>query len=401
MKAKGFAAVLLLAALLPVFSEEGTFFPFVSNLDVELKNGFIRINWEDSADARGPVFIYRFDEPIHAASVLPRPFRVPYGSRQYIDEVEKPGTYYYLAAASDEAGNRYTAAIPYSTVISVTVGSEDVAGYALRPEEPVPDTEIRGISASVEYDRIVVDFRGGGKKSVLYRNTRPIRRQDDLLRSVIVGRGSSPPLADDYPAPGIPYYYALVPEEELALPVVPISTGNNATVEPVEVPLTGLRGRQRDNRIRTIPLPALNSGPAGRKPPVLSEEASRAAASIAKTPAGQMPFREPAVFLEDLETPSAGENAGLGLIVQGPFSGMDWETAAGELRRFLAIPRSALTESRARFYLGQAYYFGGRPRDALFEFLAAQTRYPNESTPWIDAALARMVSVDQLSRERF
>jgi TolA-binding protein len=125
----------------------------------------------------------------------------------------------------------------------------------------------------------------------------------------------------------------------------------------------------------------------------LSEEALRAARALAGPSSKTAPFREPGVFREDIErTSSGGESSRLSQIVQGPFSSRKWGEAGEELRRFLSLPRSAVVESRSRFYLGQVYYFTGKPREALFEFLSARNMYPNETNPWIDAVLARLVN---------
>lgn len=370
--------------------------PFVSGLDLELKNGFIRLVWKDSPEATGPVYIYRLDKPLHATeAALPHPFVVPYGMQTYTDEAERPGTFYYLAAASDESGRRYTASIPFTNTISVSLGEADLLGYASASKPGAGETGIRGLNSSVEYNRIVLTFQGEGKKAILYRNTRPIRRQEDLLQSVIVNRGFTSPLNDDFPVPGIPYYYALILEDEIAAAAIPVKAGTNATLDPVEIPLnTDNSGiPQRKNRVRTIPLPAaavpgLETAP-GKE--ALSKEADKALRNISVPGKKQIPFREPGIFLEDLEESRTGESGRLGAIVQGSFKNLDWEKTGEELRRFLLLPHSAQVESRSRFYLGQAYYFTGKPKEALFEFLAAQTYYPNESNPWIDAVLARLV----------
>ena len=67
-----------------------------------------------------------------------------------------------------------------------------------------------------------------------------------------------------------------------------------------------------------------------------------------------------------------GEIARLQEIVQGPFLGGDMEPARQKLMDFLSLPRKPDLAARARFYLGQVYYFQGKPRDALMEFLSAR-----------------------------
>jgi TolA-binding protein len=55
------------------------------------------------------------------------------------------------------------------------------------------------------------------------------------------------------------------------------------------------------------------------------------------------------------------------------------------------LPRSSPAESRARFYLGQAYYYSGNYREALFEFLLIRDVFPAEGSEWVQATLAAMV----------
>jgi TolA-binding protein len=69
----------------------------------------------------------------------------------------------------------------------------------------------------------------------------------------------------------------------------------------------------------------------------------------------------------------------------------DWEKSREELLRYLALPRSESSEARARFYLGQVYYYTRDIREALFEFLSIQTQYPEEANEWIQATLAQLI----------
>jgi hypothetical protein len=403
---------LFLVPSFTVFSEEteAVFAPFVSHLEAEVKNGFVRLAWEDSRNITGPVFIYRSDTPF-PVSPLPPGVEVPYGTQSYVDEAERPGTFHYFAVSSDEWGRKYMIPIPYTNTISVTVTESDAA-FFLNGSREVPD--VSGTSGAVEKNihqirvkaedngKVTLSFEGGGKTAVFYRSTKPMRVEEDLLQAVIVGRGSSSPFID-YPVPGIPYYYAVIFEDEISSGSVALTAGKNTTTEPVEV----RREREaaesspaQDGRIRTIPLPSMNveSARNGLSPDVssspLSDEALKAARALAG-PSKTVPFREPGIFLEDIERnifSSGGENSRLSRIVQGPFSGRRWEEAGEELRRFLSLPRSAAVESRSRFYLGQVYYFTGKPREALFEFLFARNMYPNETNSWIDAVLTRLAN---------
>jgi hypothetical protein len=216
-----FILFLFLVPLSGVRSEEteAVFAPFVSRLKAEVKNGFIRLTWEDSKNTTGPVFIYRADTPF-PVSPLPQGAEIPYGAQAYVDEVEKPGTFHYFVVSSDEWGRKYTIPIPYTNTISVAVsgngetfflnGSRESPGT--RGTSGTSEKNIHALRAEEDNGRIALSFEGEGKNAVFYRSTKPIRVEEDLLQAVIVGRGSSSPFID-YPVPGIPYYYAVLFEE--------------------------------------------------------------------------------------------------------------------------------------------------------------------------------------------
>ena len=377
---------------------EPVFKPYVSNIDAELKGGFIRISWDDSPDAKGPVYIYRSNSPIHVSSGLPlRPEEIPYGAQSYLEAAEKPGITYYFIAASDDRGKKYTVVVPYTNTLCIVTGETDLAGYSPWPETDGTEAVMEwgeaedGLDALADNDRVLLTFGGNSSTAILYRSTRPILGQEDLLRAVIISRAPAFPYTD-YPVPGIPYYYALVSEAEFASGVIQIQEGVNATTNPVEVPFhdggAGLVRNEHD-RVRIIPIPVRNGS--ATVPSLLTGQAERAARIVSNYERRLGQFQEPVFFMEDMEASAIGENAQLRLILYGSFSALDWEQAADDLRQFLSIPHSAQVTSRTHFYLGQVYYFSGKPREALFEFLAAHTHYPTESITWIDAALARLV----------
>jgi hypothetical protein len=332
---------------------------------------------------------------------------VPYGVQSYIDEVESSGRWYYLAAASDESGRRYDVVIPFNNMIEISVaeGLRDPGqNGAARETQTLEETMIFSLRAAVQGDGVVISFRtmDGSKNPVLYRGVQPIGSAADLLGAVIVQTGIGSPFTD-YPVPGIPYYYAVIFEEDLLAGQVSIFPGRNATTEAAEVP----PGRYRvglpkaADQIRPMPLPliALNAvvpGAGGLSeipvPVPLSTPVAKALADIKPAPAAPAPEKSPQAFSQDTQSVSGGEAYTLGAIVGDPFAKRDWDRAREELLRFLSLPRSGGIEARARFYLGQVYYFSGRPREALFEFLSAQYAYPAEAGDWIQASLAKLVT---------
>jgi hypothetical protein len=389
---------------------DSIFVPFVSRLQGEIKNNLLRLSWIDSPSVRGPVFIYRSAVPVEEISPASRgrPIEVPYGAESYIDEIEGPGMLYYFVAASDEWGQKYEIPIPFGNSIGIQVseqgmdmaplqvpGQPQVPAQAPAPPPPVEEPAIRSIAASVEGDKVIITFRAGEeKRPVLYRSVRPLREAGDLLNAVIVQPGIVSPFTD-YPVPGIPYYYAVIPEADITGGSLRIIPGLNATIRSVEV-AAGQRPGLREPGIRSLPLPQISLQTAApgmnafnETPPriELSPEAAKVLGNIPPSGNKAGPLKKPRAFNQDLETPAGGEEYILRSIVQGSFSRKEWETARDELLRYLALPRSSLTETRARFYLGQCYYFTGAYRESLFEFLSVQSGYPAEAAEWIRSVL--------------
>ncbi|MDR1278784.1 MAG: hypothetical protein LBK02_08535, partial [Treponema sp.] len=388
-------------------SEDLIFAPFISHLSVEVKNNLVRLSWQDSPDVRGAVYIFRSLRPLEPGPVPGniRPVEVPYGAQSYIDETEGAGTVYYFVAASDEQGTRYDIFIPYTNTILVsTNGPEEVLPLTASEQNLRPvESGIFGLEARVAGEGVIISYRvaNQGKNTVLYRSVQPLQNTADLLRAVIVQSGLIVPFTD-YPVPGIPYYYAVIFEDELIRGNVGIYPGHNATIQPVEIPSgagrAGLPGSQQAIRSMPLPLISINKAVPGSdrysespSQSPLGPDAAKAVASIPRVKTNPPALKKPRAFSRDLEAPAGGEEAQLRHIVQGPFVKRDWQNAQAELLRYLSLPRSGPSEARARFYLGQTYYFSGNNREALIEFLMVQTQYPEETKEWINAILAVMI----------
>ena len=390
---------------LSVGAEENSsvFSPFVSRLQGEIRNNLVRLSWQDSSDVRGPVYIYRSLLPItdNFSSLGLRPVEVAYGVQAFVDEVEYGATYHYFVVASDLTGRRYDLNIGSNNLVSLRVLALDESAPA-PVETPVFQPVWSGISsleALPQGDRVTITFDAENvRRAALYRSVRPIVHIPDLLGAVIIQTRISSPFTD-FPVPGIPYYYAVIDEDDLVQGTVTITPGQNSTRYPVEVTMSrGAPGLDAPAQsIRAMPLPELAPIAAipgaenfNELPPnvALSPQAVRALENIPARPPLDPAARSPRVFARDLEVyTTGGEERALSSIVRGSFSQRDWETAMNELNRFLALPRNTEITSRARFYLGQCLYFLNRPNEGLFEFLAIQDQYPNESREWIQASL--------------
>ncbi|GHT56972.1 hypothetical protein FACS1894109_07800 [Spirochaetia bacterium] len=407
--------LIFLAILFPagVFSQVES--PHVSDLRAEVRGNLIRLTWKDSPEAAGSVFIYRSNSPFDTVDLTPEQMRteeVPYGAESYIDETESSGWIYYFAAASRPGGSAgangaFTAIMPLNNTIAVNVRFEEM-------EFPAPaavsfsrhplgisglNTVINGEGVTISYD-----LNDSTRDTILYRSVQPIGGPEDLLRAVIVQSGLFPPFVD-YPVPGIPYYYAVIFEDDLSRGAVEIIPGINATTEAITVNTRsgriGLPGTNTDLRSMPLPLMSLNYAVPGidsfselSAPIPLGRDAARAVSNTPRMEPKIIAPKKPRAFGEDLreDDEDRWEEYGLKAIVRDSFLAQDWKTVIADMRRYLSLPRSELTEARARFYLGQSLYFSASYEEALVEFLMMKNQFPGEASEWIDASLAQLIN---------
>jgi hypothetical protein len=403
----------LIAQSLSTGRERGM--PFLSSvvtgLKAEARNNMVRLTWADSEDARGPVYMFRSARPF-IETVPPdlQPVEIAYGTQFYIDETEGSGTWYYFLAASDLLGQRHDIIVSETNSIKVAASGATAPVARSDTAEPLPGLGISGIETQVEGEAVIISFNDDGdagdktepyhKNLILYRSLHPVKQPGDLLNAVIVQSGLSSPFVD-YPIPGLSWYYVIISEDEISGGSVSIYPGHNATKEAIVIAGAETPPAMATRAVRSMPLPAMslyNAAPesdyfsAIPETVPLSEESNRALKTAQVQPqARPLPEKKPRVFVRDLEEPSGGEDSALMRIVQGPFVKQDWRTAHDELQRYLSLSRSAKTEARARFYLGQTCYFSGKYREALIEFLFAQPLHPTETHVWIEATLTALV----------
>jgi hypothetical protein len=377
----------------------------VSGLEALTRNNLVRLSWRDSPTASGPVYIYRSSRSFDSSSFpgflsVQRPVEVPYGVESYIDDAESAGRVYYFVAASSAAGDPYLQVIPQVNTLAVDVAGPPAAALPL-PRGP---GGIFGLEIVQEGEGLVIRYQtSSSANTVLYRSVKPIAYTTDLLSAVIVQSPLSSPFTD-FPVPGIPYYYAVIFEDEIRRGNVGIYPGHNATIGAVELRADRV-GLPRAAELRPLPLPlmSLNYAVPGidnfselRNPIHLGLNAAKALGSLLRrrreTP---LPSRAGRAFSQDLETENRGipaENRALRAIVQGPFAEGDWETSRRELDHYLSSHHSVINAARARFYRGQCLYFSGAWREAFYEFLLIKNYFPVEVGEWLDSCLEILVS---------
>ncbi|MDR2178463.1 MAG: hypothetical protein LBP20_10555 [Treponema sp.] len=386
----------------------------VTGIEALTRNNLVRLTWKDSPGARGPVYIFRSFHPFpqsipegnpNTAFAAQKPVEVPYGVESYIDDAGSSGQIYYFVAASDSPGKPYLGVLPAINTLSVEIAETPVITAPL--VESGGPGGIFGLEIHPEGDAVVIRYRlNRSGNTVLYRSVQPITRITDLLSAVIVQSGIDPPVTD-YPVPGIPYYYAVIFEDELSRGNVGIYPGYNATAFPVEITANRV-GLPQAAELRALPLPliSLNYAVPGidnfselRNPIPLSPAATEALETLRRATPGPSPVRTSRAFNQDLDTDDynvSTENRALRAIVQGSFFREDWEKARSELDRYLSIHHSKIAEIRARFYLGQVLYFLESYREAFYEFLLIRDYYPVEVNEWLGSCLA--VLMDQPAR---
>ncbi|MDR2601881.1 MAG: hypothetical protein LBC53_05460 [Spirochaetaceae bacterium] len=447
-----------------IFSqEEGAqiiFAPFVSALKAELMGNAVMLSWNDSKSIKGPVYIYRSREPFYGGSSSNQFYQAqaPYGVQTYNENIEN-GKWYYLIVASDESGQKYEMVVPFNNMAEVFVDggartvnatswavqqtTPQIYSYAQAAEgRPNPQSfqwagdgmaaglpyvetaqsPITGISASPYEGGVIVQFitPDTGKNAILYRAISPIRKFGDLLVASVVKLNVVSPFVDRV-TPGIPYYYAVIYEEDLMNGQAVLSPGANTTLMPVESPRVGAPpvragggiyqpvAPQTPQAPTPLPqgqtmgvsvIPSSQASSSGAAPQVINGGGiSTIRAPNSVTPQNYTPnsnrlplIIDARVFNEDLQKRREGsDEALLADIVQRSIMWRNWAEAKVSLKKFLADkPRSGAVEKRAHFYLGECAYFLGLYREALSEFVSIQSVYPDEAASWVQASLAKI-----------
>jgi TolA-binding protein len=100
----------------------------------------------------------------------------------------------------------------------------------------------------------------------------------------------------------------------------------------------------------------------------------------------------PILKVQMLTGTAAGDDQALQGVATDSLAAGDWAGAERKLKDYLSRGRTKKLEAAARFYLGQAYWFLGRPREAFFEFLLCEDNLPREARAWQDACLTELAA---------
>ena len=414
--------------------------PFVSRLRATAGESSVQLSWRAVQGFAGSYRIYRHTKEIDGTS-FPAAVQigtVGAGVSAYEDFPPAPGAYYYAVLMDD--GKLSLLFVPFRNKTSAPV---QVAGTAPEREKA---TSITGLAAEVVGDAVRLSFQSSraGRDLLLFRSLQPMRSGADLSSSPFSLKAGSNRY-DDYPIPGLDYYYALVDAGLFKLGQAEIAAGQNSTLQPARVPLDAGRVGLPPAAVEEISSP--EAAPARRPGTAQAEVPARVPAPSARQPASApaseqiamaalrpaplpyldldsarglpsplLPAAQPlgpvarhavdavlreapplaaprlraAVLPEDQGTGAGPEGAGLGVLVAEQLLTGNLVEAEKRLQAFLAVPRTETVAARARLYLGQVYYLQGKPERAVLELLLARPLYYAAVQPWLENCLLRL-----------
>lgn len=366
--------------------------PVVSALSAAVQGETVTLSWTAAPDIRGTSEILRADFPITAANEQSAEKRgtVDWNVTEFRDTLESGQEYWYAVVSAEPDGTRYSFFLPASNSLIMPVSTRVIAASE--------SAGIDSFTLRIRNDAVVVSWTETvrGKNLVLYRSTEPFTAFSSLLRSVLVSAisdsGSS---YTDYPVPGVPYYYALLDEDDVHTGAVSFMTGKNTNASPVEIPSElAVIKRASVQPIRPMPLPYLNpTMEPDRAPFVFSRGTEAKIASLSGSPGRPQTEHGIFVFRSDTETTSSGgDDYALRKIVTDGFRSEKLSATLSALDDYLSLRRSEQAAARARFYRGEALYFSGKYEEALLEFLLARDVYANQAGEWIQYTLNALTS---------
>jgi len=232
---------------------EKVFAPYPSRIRVGVRGRDIVVTWVDSTDVNSGYAVYRHtdfpDQNNFQDAVLLGYAENGETGFAYTPEDEKSYFYCVLGRIPEAeitgTEKEYRLFIPLRNVSmdAVSVAPQDTSAPGPAPApvqtaKPAGDKILSGILARVEKDAIAIsiDAPEDTGRLIVYRGTSPITTTSMLLDAAlaaIIEQGSGP--YRDFPVPGIDYYYAIIPESDLAGGQVSLIPGVNTTVEPVSI----------------------------------------------------------------------------------------------------------------------------------------------------------------------
>ena len=284
-------------------------------------------------------------------------------------------------------------------------GSEKIE-FAENPQELQKNEDFAFLSFSIltREKSVMISWKAKpeGRNLILYRSTTGFSSISSLAEAVPIANITDDGLPFfDYPIPGIPYYYAIAEENEIASGKIQFINGINTINSPVEVFASPEEQEKKSIALqnRPIPLPFLNPEKQIKKRTEFFS--SQTETLINALTAEKRDFREfiissqrlePYVFPDDKRTPDGGESMELQRILKEYFYTKNWQKCNVELTNFLRIRRTSRVSARTHFYIGQTLFFQNLYDKALLEFLTAQDLYPSQAKEWTHYCLVELAN---------
>ena len=195
------------------------------------------------------------------------------------------------------------------------------------------------------------------------------------------------------------YYYSVTCETsgrefDIILPSI------NSTVNGVHLKLpekkaeteATLSGKEKNysvESLRDMPLPYLDLLESRNRTPLkMSDQALSIARELAmQTDVKKNLITEPYVFEEDLISPDSGDDFLLFEVLRKYFIQKQYGQTINQLEKLIATNRTKAVTTRAKFYLGESYYFTKNYKEACQTFLSIYDEYPPLAKKWIDSSL--------------
>lgn len=391
--------------------EQEVFAPFVSRLRTNAQDPEVTLSWQEPEDVQGRYHIFRHTEEIDADSFdeAEHITTVESPRTSYTDVPQRAGTYYYAVLVEDTTGRRYDVFVPFR---NTNIRGVEIENTATREDLAA---KVTGLSGSRSRSSVVLQFSADrtGRELIIYRSTQQISGTTDLTEATAIDIvPSSATEYQDFPVPGIPYFYSIFDTSLAASAGIEFVPGENTTTSPVEIPLggtpIGITGTGERTSRRPLPLPYLSAAlafdtsgesrantigfvnPAPLEPDTVKAISRLSGDDGTETPDTQAEQADPLPTILDSERIASGKGAEATLrgIVDGSFDRRNWSSAVDQLQNLLTLPLDEQVEARARFYLAQSLYFLGEKREAFVEFLLAREEYFTAAQPWIEHILA-------------
>jgi hypothetical protein len=267
---------------------------------------------------------------------------------------------------------------------------------------------ITGIAAAAGADglSIEVTFVSSNPRRdlLLFWGVAPMSIAEDLLHAAATAQlDAGTTRYAVHALPGTSWWFAVLDAGLYKVGGVPLVPGENATTRGVRLADAAAALPAAALPSRSQPLPSLQLGvevgtgrqiERGGLPEVPAQRTVSPATelAIAELLHAAGPAARPVLKVQVLGGSVAGSDPVLQGVAAGPLASGDWAAAEKRLKDYLSIRRTPELRAVARFYLGQAYWFLGRPRDAFFEFLGCEEVLPRESRAWQDACLGELAA---------